>query len=218
MHRLYVLCEGQTEEAFVERVVAPYLLVNARLAVTPIVVATKRLAGGGKHRGGVTSWSQVGGDLARLLRDGDVAGVTTVIDLYGLPPDWPGLWTAPREPRAKVDHIEKAMADAVGDRRFVPHITLHEFEALVFACAVEAGAVSGLPAVRMSLEMDVATAGGPELVNEGPSTAPSKRLLRYWPSYAKTTDGPTIVERNGLAALRVTCPHLDAWITCLEGL
>jgi hypothetical protein len=32
-----------------------------------------------------------------------------------------------------VEHVETAWAAAVGDRRFVPHLVLHEFETWVYA-------------------------------------------------------------------------------------
>lgn len=66
------------------------------------------------------------------------------------------------------------------------------------------------------LLQDVAGAGGPELVNDGVETAPSKRLLRYWPTYVKTMDGPLAIAELGVTKLRATCPHLDAWLTALE--
>lgn len=63
---------------------------------------------------------------------------------------------------------------------------------------------------------DVHAAGGPELVNDGPTTAPSKRLKCYHPGYAKTLDGPLAVAGLGLPALRRSCPHLDSWLDKLD--
>ncbi|MEU4444777.1 DUF4276 family protein [Actinosynnema sp. NPDC050801] len=60
------------------------------------------------------------------------------------------------------------------------------------------------------------SAGGPELVNDGPATAPSKRLLDYCPGYVKTVDGPLAIQDLGLARLRAACPHLDAWLRTFE--
>jgi Domain of unknown function (DUF4276) len=59
-------------------------------------------------------------------------------------------------------------------------------------------------------------AGGPELVNDGPDTAPSKRILKAYPTYRKVVDGPDAIELLGLGALRTVCPHLDAWLKRLE--
>jgi energy-coupling factor transporter ATP-binding protein EcfA2 len=71
------------------------------------------------------------------------------------------------------------------------------------------------PAER--LVVDSVEAGGPELVNDGPETAPSKRLARYRPGYVKTLDGPSVIAALGLPELRSRCPHLDRWLTRLGG-
>jgi hypothetical protein len=64
----------------------------------------------------------------------------------------------------------------------------------------------------------VAQCGEPELVNDSPATAPSKRLLSACPTYQKTLHGPALVERIGLAAIREECPHFDSWLGWLESL
>ena len=59
-----------------------------------------------------------------------------MIDLYALPKDFPGRSAQPRnpaDPTPYVETLERAFGDDVGDRRFVPYIQLHEFEALLFA-------------------------------------------------------------------------------------
>jgi hypothetical protein len=61
----------------------------------------------------------------------------------------------------------------------------------------------------------VAAAGGPECVNDGPNTCPSKRIMHAWPRYTKTSDGPIVVSDFGLDAVRASCPHADAWLTRL---
>lgn len=55
-----------------------------------------------------------------------------------------------------------------------------------------------------------------ERENDGPATAPSKRLLRYRPDYTKTLDGPVAVAELGLPGLRGQCPHLDTWLTRID--
>jgi hypothetical protein len=57
---------------------------------------------------------------------------------------------------------------------------------------------------------------GPELVNDGVDTAPSKRIIRAYPQYAKTIDGPLVIAQAGLSAIRNTCPHADDWLRGLE--
>ena len=59
---------------------------------------------------------------------------------------------------------------------------------------------------------------GVELVNERPTTAPSKRIQRAWPGYLKSIDGPAILAESGLDRLRYSCPHFGEWLTWLESL
>ncbi len=62
--------------------------------------------------------------------------------------------------------------------------------------------------------------GGPERVNDGENTAPSKRIIAKIPDYekAKHTAGPLIAAAIGLTAIRDKCPHFSSWITKLEKL
>ena len=216
MRELYVLAEGQTEEAFVGRVLAPHLQAFD-LYPTPVLVATKRPAEGGKYGGGVTSWAQVEREVHQLLGASHAVTVTTMIDLYGLPDDWPGYHNRPSGPPAVAEHLEAAMAAAVRHPRFLPYLSLHEYEALLFAAPETVASVAG-PDVSKRLAADVRAAGSPEAVNEGQQTSPSKRLQRYWPGYARLTDGPTIASRTGLQRLRSRCTHFGQWLTNLESL
>jgi hypothetical protein len=47
-------------------------------------------------------------------------------------------------------------------------------------------------------------------------TAPSKRLLRLYPRYRKTSDGPLAIAEIGIDAIRKDCPHADAWLTAVN--
>ncbi|HEY3748029.1 MAG TPA: DUF4276 family protein, partial [Pseudonocardiaceae bacterium] len=100
------------------------------------------------------------------------------------------------------------MSTAIGDRRFVPHLTLHELEAWVFAAADQLGEWLGNPELAAQLKSDSAAAGGPESVNGDPETAPSKRLCRYQRGYLKLEDGPAAIIELGVPKLRAKCPHL----------
>jgi hypothetical protein len=47
-------------------------------------------------------------------------------------------------------------------------------------------------------------------------TAPSKRILKAYPRYLKTVDGPRVITDIGLPAIKSACPHAAAWLTQLE--
>jgi hypothetical protein len=58
----------------------------------------------------------------------------------------------------------------------------------------------------------------PELINNGETTSPSKRILQCIPEYAKPVDGIAITQKIGLDVLRQKCRHFNEWIGKLEGL
>jgi hypothetical protein len=57
----------------------------------------------------------------------------------------------------------------------------------------------------------MADAGGPENINGGERTSPSKRLLALEPEYGKTSTGISILREAGLAAVLDRCPVFAAW-------
>ena len=146
-----------------------------------------------------------------------------MVDLYRLPNDFPGYDACQRisEPKKRVECLEEHFArdirellgDSVISQRFIPHIQLHEFEALLFSdpdkfldAFPDAGAaVARLHAIR-------AQYGGPEDIDGGETTAPSKQILDVLPDFVKTVAGILIAKQIGLAAFRRECPHFDEWV------
>jgi hypothetical protein len=214
--RCHLLVEGQTEEIFANQVLMPHLHAVGFDVVTVSIVATKRVASGAKFRGGITSWNQLQADLRLLLRDSAMV-VSTLIDFYALPPETPGASTSRMPPRERVVDIENAIAADLGAENLVPHVMLHEFETLLFVDPARVAQHFGDDHIQQGMQADITHCGGePELIDDGPQTAPSKRLRNHISTYSKTTDGPTIVAGIGLAPLRQACPHFDAWLNELE--
>jgi hypothetical protein len=211
VRRVHILVEGQTEEIVVREVIAPELAPDIWLQ--PVLLTTKRPAGGPNHKGGVSTWAKIEKDIRLLLRDSSASHVTTMLDYYGLPSDAPGMDTRPNGTAyERVAHVEQQMRQAIGESSFVPHLVLHETEAWVFAAAQQLGELLGDTALPLALAQQVTDAGNPELINDGPSTAPSKRLLAAYPAYNKTQDGPLAIAELGLPALRAQCLHLNGWL------
>lgn len=218
MKRLHVLVEGQTEETFVRDVLAPHL-EGFGVAATAVLLKTKRVKSGGAFRGGVTSTEQVLGDIRRLLGDGGVVAVTTMIDYYALPADFPGMDSRPAGlPVARVAHVEAELGRVAGAPKLIPHLVLHEYEAWIFSDPARCAWVFEDPTVGSQLAAIATTAGGPERINDGPTTAPSKRIASVFPDYRKTHHGPLAVGATGLSAVRAACPHAAAWLSRLEAL
>jgi hypothetical protein len=190
---------------------------GAEAYVTWSVLTFKRPAGGPAFKGGVSTWPKLERELRLLLRDSSTTLLTTLLDYYAFPAEAPGMTDRPHgSPYQRVRHVESALAKAVGDERFVPHLTLHEAETWVLANCRQLGELMGDPGPAADLEGIVRLESGPELVNDGVDTAPSKRIMNAYPQYAKTIDGPLVIAEAGLDAIRSTCPHADDWLRELE--
>jgi hypothetical protein len=213
--RVLVLVEGQTEETFINEVLARHF-VPCGLSLTAIVQETRRTKKGKKFKGGITSYAKVRRNLVRLLGDRGAAAVTTMLDYYGLPADFPGMQSLPSAPGdQKASHLEAALHEDLGDHRLLPYFSLHEFEALLL---VDPGKISTAVATEVSDLVDLVTMRSPEEINDGEETHPAARIKAVAKGYRKVLHGPVIAERIGLAALRQRCPHFDGWVGQLESL
>ena len=219
MTRLLMLVEGQCEEIFVKRTLTPHLAQCGVYVQSPIVLWTKRLPSGGGFRGGVSNWSQIRRDLLALTRDGD-AWVTTLLDFYGLPEDFPGLPEALGAGNAqeKIIALQERFSAEINHQRFIPFLALHEFEAWLFSAPDAVEAHFGKAHLAERLRNAVQEAGAPELINHGATTHPKARLKSLVGAYKETSDGPTLLEKIGIAAVRAACPHFDSWLQRLETL
>lgn len=145
--------------------------------------------------------------------------MTTLFDLYALPGNFPGkgdpVYQGMLSGLQKAAFLEAELAQDVGQRNFIPNLLVHEFEALLFVRidAFEAW-IDDEENLASLHEVRVGTA--PEEINDGPQTAPSKRILAAWPAYQKTLHGPLIACDIGLDAIRAACPHFDGWLKKIE--
>jgi hypothetical protein len=218
MNRVHVLVEGQTEEAFVGRCLRPHLWAFD-VDVSPKIVVTRRVQSGADQKGGVSSWGKIERDLRLLLGDTSVVAVTTLLDYYGLPSDVPGMATRPEGmPEAKAFHVESAIEDHIGDPRLRANLLIHEFEALLYSDPATCGAYLGSPRLAEHMQSAVDRYGAPELVNDNPQTAPSKRIKDAHLAYQKVLHGPALADEIGLDRIRETCPHFAGWVNWLEKL
>ena len=218
MTRVHVLVEGQTEETFIRNVLGPHLALS-EIYLTPVLVATKRVKSGLKFKGGLNRYEPFRRDLQRLLNDSSVVAVTTMIDYYGLPEDFPGCSTLPRGTcHERVAHLEEALGRDLGSHRLLPYLSLHEFEALLLVAPAEIGTAFPGSSQMSSLADEVSAFRSPEEVNDGPETHPAARILQHLPGYRKAVYGPLIAQRIGLDAMRQRCSHFHEWVSRLERL
>jgi hypothetical protein len=227
--RLHIVAEGQTEEGFVNEVLALELAAHD-IFVDVHLITTKRHHGS-VFRGGLVNYAHLARDLTLWMKQDqhEESWFTTMVDFYALPGNFPGLATLHPALGApdRVAALEAAFGEDIVTRlaglpvskRFIPYIQLHEFEALLFAdpeAFVEAfpdgtQAVKRLNAIRGKFP-------NPEDIDDNPITTPSTRILDLLPDYQKPVAGLLIAQRIGLDAIRAACPHFNAWIVRLLAL
>jgi hypothetical protein len=213
--KVHVLVEGPTEEGFVRHVVQPHL-AQYDVWANPVIVTTKRVKSGPNFKGGVTSYDRVRDDARRLLGDTSARLVTTLMDYYGLPKEFPGRSEAAGKPHQKVAVVESAFQEDIDHPRFLAYLSLHEFEALLFASpSVIARALNDMTKEK-TLQGIREGFPTPEDINDNPATTPSRRILGCFPRYNKVYFGSVIARRIGLVHLRRECPHFNDWVNRLE--
>ena len=218
MKKVLIYVEGPTEEAFVNKVIAKQLM-QRDVYIVPTIATTKLVASGPNYKGGYVKYPKAKKEIQRLLGDSSAAAVTTMLDFYGLPDSYPGKEDElPANIYEKVEYLETKFSEDINDSRFIPYLSLHEFEAMVF-CSVEEICKS-FPALDIELELNqiVDEVESPEEINEGENTHPVARLLNIIPEYVKVVFGPLITRRTGLEQIRNKCPHFNSWLSRIENL
>ncbi|AQQ10134.1 hypothetical protein L21SP3_01960 [Sedimentisphaera cyanobacteriorum] len=216
---VYAVVEGQTEQAFVDNVLAPYLghfnvFIYARLIGKP------------GHKGGNVRFERVRKDIEHFLKQRRDTYITTMFDYFRLPYDWPGRGEMPanlsteekanRIEQAALKELKRLFPEHNPEARLIPYIQMHEFEALLFS---DISILSdGLGIQNCEIERILNECGGHEEINEGIETAPSKRLERLCLRYNKVVKGKSISEQTGLETIRKRCPHFDSWLRRMEKL
>lgn len=219
MKEILILVEGQTEETFVRDVLGPHLLTSG-VYLKPVIVSTKRAKSGHKFKGGISSYGQVRNEVLKLLRASHALAVTTMIDYYGLPKDFPSYGEMPAADCYKqVQFLESAFGRDIGHHKFIPFIVLHEFEALLFVDTEQiAKRFPGQPNVADHLAKVTNRFNSPEEINDRPTQHPSARILECTRGYQKPLHGSIIAQQIGVNRMRQSCPHFDSWLKKLENL
>lgn len=209
MKNVYIYCEGQTEEAFINNVLSPYF-ANMDIWVYPIVCTTKRTPSK-KHRGGVSDYEKIKKELYLICRQHHNEIVTTMFDYYAMPENTPLIDCNDSDIYARIEKIEDAINKDIGLSNCHFNFSLHEFEGLLFSHPESFGLIADETVVQKIQEIkDAATT--PEHINNSPETAPSKRLEALMPGYAKVKNGSILSQNMGIDAIMENCQHFSAWI------
>jgi len=220
MIRIHIICEGQTEESFVN-----YLLrepfANQSIALLPSLI------GKPGHKGGNLKFERLLSDVRNRLATDQEAYCTTFFDYYGLPATFPGkrvsetLSSVREKANLLCDTLAEKIKAELGEniaKRFIPYVQMYEFEGLLFSDS-EAFARS-LDSVHLKenflqIRNTFAT---PEEINDSPQTAPSKRIKSLIASYEKPLMGTLGALEIGLLKIRKECKLFDAWLSNLESI
>jgi hypothetical protein len=219
MIRLNITAEGFSEERFVSDILRPHLLNFDVYAEVRKVLTSRKL----HKRGGIVGFHKFKNDVTQWFKECPDVYHTTFIDLYGLSTDFPGHTTTKHlPPYQRVAEMERLLSQDLGFYKFIPYIQLHEYETLLYADTQIMqdwlSLYNKLPDDCFSQIRNSVPNSNPELINESPQTAPSKRILKICDSYDKVDDGILILKEIGLNKLRSECTHFNEWLTKLEGL
>jgi hypothetical protein len=218
--RLHITAEGQTEQAFVKNVISPHLAAFNIFTDARSVLTSKDKKAHKEYRGGLIHYQKARADIVSWLKEDQHSECrfTTMFDLYALPDDFPGYAEAAKlnDPYARVLTIENAFTQDIDDRRFIPYIQLHEFEALILADPQQLDWEYLEHDKPIHNLVEMVGAQNPELINDGNETAPSRRILKEIPEYDKVTAGVSVAQKIGIGALRLKCSHFSEWLTKLE--
>ncbi|WP_230469808.1 DUF4276 family protein [Lujinxingia vulgaris] len=214
-----MICEGPTEETFVNEV------LDAHFTPREIYLSA-RIIGKPGHKGGRVGIQRLINDVRAVLGDPSIY-CTTLFDFYGLTADFPGKQYASTLPTPAgrsarlLDALTQSLRAQFSDqalRRFIPYVQMHEFEGLLFSDPVALARGIHQPQLANAFHGIRDAFATPEDINDSPQTAPSKRLADLYPPYDKVLFGSLAALEIGLHAIRAECPLFDGWLSTLEAL
>jgi hypothetical protein len=186
-----------------------------------------RILGVPGHKGGRPNYERVKKDVIAHLKQETTVYCSTMLDFYGLESGFPGMPLPTHlSTLEKVQRLEEAVKQDICQRipefrpedRFLPYLQLHEYEGLLFSNPqgfAEAIKQPNLAHRFLEVRNGFAT---PEDINDGPTTAPSKRVLALYPSYQKVIEGTLAASAVGVEVMKRECPHFRKWVERLEHL
>lgn len=202
MKRLVFIVEGDTEVKFIKEIVIPYLINKEVYNCSVQTITTNRKQ---HKKGGIGSYEKFCNEIKRTLAQDNVL-VTSFIDFYGLPSDFPNFHTK------DIDQIlNEIRTKFKSNSNFIPYIQKHETEALMYSSIAGFELVIDERSKLDELQRIINDYPNPEEINNSPETAPSKRLKKIF-KYDKVADGELIFEMIGINKILEKCPRFSKWI------
>lgn len=215
MKRLIIIVEGDTELSFVNEVFAPFLYSKGIYSISCFKI---------KHsKGGLNKYIHLKKDILNVINESDVI-ITTLIDFYALPNDFPRYNEAMRIQNKNecVNFLEKSIIEDIEEScnkkisNLTPYIQLHEFEAFIFSSFEGINYYFDEKSADFNTIKEVIESfPNPENINTNPNLAPSKRLLKLIKGYNKVVDGVAIIKKIGITTLLDKCPRFNSWAVTL---
>lgn len=220
MIRVHVICEGQTEEMFINEVLSKVFNPQG-------IHLYPSLVGKPGHKGGNFRFERLLTDVRIRLLNDSAAYCTTLFDFYGLPSDFPGK----EEAKKYISHSEKAdcltrnlieqLKAKLSEKpllRFIPYVQMYEFEGLLFSDPDHLA--NGINKTSLASQFHAIRNGfnSPEEINDSPIQAPSKRIAALFPEYDKPVHGSLAAIETGLDVIRRECVLFDNWLKLIESL
>lgn len=211
MPRLVFIVEGSAELNFINRHLVEYLSQrHPGVWMHAQKITTNRRL---NKKGGNVSYALFQNELQRTAAQGNVL-ITTMLDFFRLPNDFPGYSTDVRTIDVMENSIRIDCSAIIAPQYFSPYIQKHEFEALLFAN------LKGFETILNDREMEqvikiVKDCGSPEDINGGAETAPSKRLASIF-DYKKVADSILVMSDVSIDRLRSSCSRFDEWVSRLD--
>ena len=211
MRRLIIIVEGQTEEEFINLVVAPYL----KTASNVLDVRSIKIATGASCKGGFVDYKHLKNDILKRIHESDVI-ISMFVDYFGIPNNIPDYSSCMKQSGIddKIRCLEDAIRDDVGYCNFIPYIQKHEFEALLFSSNI---GFTGYFDEKIFNETQkiINQYPDPEEINGNSDTAPSKRIKAIIRNYNKVVWGNIIALEVGIDRIMEKCQHFRSWINSL---
>ena len=215
MNRVLVLVEGDTELSFVDYILRPELETKGVFLSSTLFRK--------KHKGSF-GYQNCQKRIQNSIKQDPSVYVTTFIDYYQMPKDWPGRKESQtfKNYKDKAQQVENALLQDIAAQmdndwnyeRFIPYVQMHEFEALLFSdISILAG---DDPSIILRLTSILGSFSCPEEINN--NTCPSRRIKQYRKDYNKVVEGILAAKKIGLPKMREKCPHFNEWIEKLEGI
>jgi Domain of unknown function (DUF4276) len=214
MKKVFIVVEGYTELQFIKEVLSYYLkqkLPEDHIEIIPFPISTNANLG---KKGGGNSYKHWKNDLLKHTQKLENKIVTTFMDYYRLPENFPNYKNCLREKEIdeRLSCLEQAIKEdiAPNNYKFFPYIQKYEFETLLFSS--NKGFESLFEEIASKTRKIITKYPNPEDINNQPDTAPSKRLLKIKTDYDKVADGTLIALEIGIDKMLEKCPRFRNWV------